>query len=238
MDDSGDVVINQEQGFQLLKEGIMEEGVLEQWVLGWVLSFLFHVERVKWKDGRERVSLASATSTCAPRVFTTSTSYRIRLEFYVVRCELSLPTPVFWLGSHIESVIAAMAGVSVNRNVFIAKDIGFENSVGPNKASSSVFQDCMMIVRKSLSNQAEEKDDKGMFIMCMRLMVQLEEERKHLINISKPHTENLTVVDSVTCKSKNSRVCTSSGIFLDRGQDETVRAIQKRIPYFTFLHVG
>ncbi|GKF68613.1 hypothetical protein Tco_0198292 [Tanacetum coccineum] len=44
----------------------MEEGVLEQWVLGWVLLSVLHVERGKWKDGRERVSLASATSTGAP----------------------------------------------------------------------------------------------------------------------------------------------------------------------------
>ncbi|GJV52531.1 hypothetical protein Tco_1448272 [Tanacetum coccineum] len=33
------------------------------------------------------------------------------------------------------------------------------------------------------------------------------------------------------------QVCTSSGTFLDRGQDETVRAIEKRISDFTFLHV-
>nr|GEV22555.1 hypothetical protein [Tanacetum cinerariifolium] len=98
----------------------------------------------------------------------------------------------------------ADSGPAVNGNGFIAKDIGFENSAAPNKASSSVngngfiakdigferasscsptcisrydnftqlcherssrhtlhsfisaavFQDCKMIVRKSLSNQA------------------------------------------------------------------------------------
>nr|GEX11706.1 probable prolyl 4-hydroxylase 10 [Tanacetum cinerariifolium] len=69
-------------------------------------------------------------------------------------------------------------------------------------------------------------------------LYKLEEEREHLINIAKPRTENSTVVDSVTGKSKNSRVCTSSGTFLDRGQDETVQAIEKRISGFTFLHVG
>ncbi|GJS08694.1 ribonuclease H-like domain-containing protein [Tanacetum coccineum] len=42
---------------------IMEEGVLEKWVLGWVLLSVLHVERGKWKDGRERASVASATST-------------------------------------------------------------------------------------------------------------------------------------------------------------------------------
>nr|GEU38878.1 probable prolyl 4-hydroxylase 10 [Tanacetum cinerariifolium] len=70
-----------------------------------------------------------------------------------------------------------------------------------------------------------------------KALYKLEEEREHLINIAKPYTENSTVVDSVTGKSKNSRVCTSSGKFLDRGQDESVQAIEKRISDFTFLHV-
>ncbi|PWA61999.1 Oxoglutarate/iron-dependent dioxygenase [Artemisia annua] len=64
-----------------------------------------------------------------------------------------------------------------------------------------------------------------------------QEECEHLINIAKPHMEKSTVVDSVTGKSKDSRVRTSSGTFLDRGQDETVRAIEKRIADFTFLPV-
>nr|GEY40853.1 hypothetical protein [Tanacetum cinerariifolium] len=32
----------------------MEEGVLEKWVLGWVLLSVLHVGTGKWKDGRER----------------------------------------------------------------------------------------------------------------------------------------------------------------------------------------
>ncbi|GJW05694.1 probable prolyl 4-hydroxylase 10 [Tanacetum coccineum] len=64
-----------------------------------------------------------------------------------------------------------------------------------------------------------------------------QEECEHLINIAKPHMEKSTVVDSVTGKSKDSRVRTSSGTFLDRGQDETVRSIEKRIADFTFLPV-
>nr|GEW41395.1 probable prolyl 4-hydroxylase 10 [Tanacetum cinerariifolium] len=68
-----------------------------------------------------------------------------------------------------------------------------------------------------------------------KALYKLEEEREHLINIAKPHTKNSTVVDSVTGKSKNRYV---PGTFLDRGQDETVQAIEIRISDFTFLHVG
>nr|XP_043634509.1 probable prolyl 4-hydroxylase 10 [Erigeron canadensis] len=63
------------------------------------------------------------------------------------------------------------------------------------------------------------------------------EECEYLINLAKPHMEKSTIVDSVTGKSKDSRVRTSSGTFLKRGQDETVRAIEKRIADFTFLPV-
>ncbi|KAK1410498.1 hypothetical protein QVD17_37035 [Tagetes erecta] len=64
-----------------------------------------------------------------------------------------------------------------------------------------------------------------------------EEECEHLIKMAKPHMVKSTVVDSATGKSKDSRVRTSSGTFLKRGQDETVRAIEKRISTFTFLSV-
>ncbi|GKC55061.1 hypothetical protein Tco_1077806 [Tanacetum coccineum] len=136
----------------------MEEGVLEQWVLGWVLLSVLHVERGMWKDGRERVSHASATFTCAPRVWDLCVNsgwngliwlfvskaintgilaghgpyiwqskqrcfdalgFDFSLELTFLACDdddflftvHNLPTPVSWLGSHIESVIAAMAGV-------------------------------------------------------------------------------------------------------------------------------
>ncbi|XP_076923949.1 putative prolyl 4-hydroxylase 10 [Bidens hawaiensis] len=62
-----------------------------------------------------------------------------------------------------------------------------------------------------------------------------QEECDHLINTARPHMAKSTVVDSVTGQSKDSRVRTSSGTFLQRGQDETVRAIEKRISEFTFL---
>ncbi|MFS8010333.1 putative procollagen-proline 4-dioxygenase [Helianthus anomalus] len=66
---------------------------------------------------------------------------------------------------------------------------------------------------------------------------QSQEECDHLINTAKPHMKKSTVVDSETGQSKDSRVRTSSGTFLSRGQDETVRAIEKRISEFTFLPV-
>nr|GEV51652.1 probable prolyl 4-hydroxylase 10 [Tanacetum cinerariifolium] len=189
----------------------------------------------------------------------------------------------------------ADSGPAVNGNGFIAKDIGFKNSAGPNKASScsptyahSPSLGTHQLSPKLSSSQAlveshvepnsgmppsepnlintrprvksgadsvsaKEKDDKTnvyyvyeidgpncenkrSYITFSLFLWKLKEEREHLINIAKPHTENSIVVDIVTGKSKNSRLCTSSGTFLDRGQDETVRAIKKRISVFTFLH--
>jgi len=43
------------------------------------------------------------------------------------------------------------------------------------------------------------------------------------------------VVDSATGKSKDSRVRTSSGTFLARGQDKIIQGIEKRIADFTFI---
>lgn len=63
------------------------------------------------------------------------------------------------------------------------------------------------------------------------------EECEYLINLAKPHMQKSTVVDSETGQSKDSRVRTSSGTFLARGRDKTVREIEKRIADFTFLPV-
>ncbi|PWA90731.1 2-oxoglutarate (2OG) and Fe(II)-dependent oxygenase superfamily protein [Artemisia annua] len=66
---------------------------------------------------------------------------------------------------------------------------------------------------------------------------QSQEECEYLINLAKPHMVKSTVVDSDTGKSKDSRVRTSSGTFLARGRDKTIRTIEKRIADFTFLPV-
>ncbi|GKC56469.1 probable prolyl 4-hydroxylase 10, partial [Tanacetum coccineum] len=64
-----------------------------------------------------------------------------------------------------------------------------------------------------------------------------QEECEYLINLAKPHMVKSTVVDSDTGKSTDSRVRTSSGTFLARGRDKTIRTIEKRIADFTFLPV-
>ncbi|GJX09197.1 hypothetical protein Tco_0199056 [Tanacetum coccineum] len=59
----------------------------------------------KWKDDRERESLASATST-------THTGDDDTFNFSM----RGLPSPASWLGSHSESAIAAMAGIVPSTN--------------------------------------------------------------------------------------------------------------------------
>ncbi|ONM05415.1 putative prolyl 4-hydroxylase 3 [Zea mays] len=63
------------------------------------------------------------------------------------------------------------------------------------------------------------------------------EECDHLISLAKPHMKKSTVVDSATGGSKDSRVRTSSGMFLRRGQDKIIRTIEKRIADYTFIPV-
>ncbi|XP_050214958.1 probable prolyl 4-hydroxylase 3 [Mercurialis annua] len=61
------------------------------------------------------------------------------------------------------------------------------------------------------------------------------EECEYLIALAKPHMEKSTVVDSKTGRSKDSRVRTSSGMFLRRGRDKIIRNIEKRIADFSFV---
>lgn len=63
------------------------------------------------------------------------------------------------------------------------------------------------------------------------------EECEYLISLAKPHMAKSTVVDSATGRSKDSRVRTSSGMFLKRGRDKIIRDIEKRIADFTFIPV-
>lgn len=62
-------------------------------------------------------------------------------------------------------------------------------------------------------------------------------ECNHLIEVAKPSLVKSTVIDSATGKSKDSRVRTSSGTFLVRGQDHIIKRIEKRIADFTFIPV-
>ncbi|KAF8406657.1 hypothetical protein HHK36_008747 [Tetracentron sinense] len=63
------------------------------------------------------------------------------------------------------------------------------------------------------------------------------DECEYLINLAKPHMQKSTVVDGTTGQSKDSRVRTSSGTFLKRGQDKIIRNIEKRIADFSFIPV-
>ncbi|CAL9049175.1 unnamed protein product [Musa banksii] len=63
------------------------------------------------------------------------------------------------------------------------------------------------------------------------------EECEYLIELAKPHMQKSSVVDSTTGKSKDSRVRTSTGMFLPRGQDKIIRVIEKRISDYTFIPV-
>ncbi|KAK8643020.1 hypothetical protein V6N13_012337 [Hibiscus sabdariffa] len=63
------------------------------------------------------------------------------------------------------------------------------------------------------------------------------EECEYLIKLAKPHMAKSTVVDNETGRSKDSRVRTSSGTFLKRGQDRIVRDIEKRIADYSFIPV-
>ncbi|XP_050229923.1 probable prolyl 4-hydroxylase 10 [Mercurialis annua] len=63
------------------------------------------------------------------------------------------------------------------------------------------------------------------------------EECEYLINLAKPNMQKSTVVDNETGKSKDSRVRTSSGTFLQRGRDKKIREIEQRIADFAFIPV-
>ncbi|KAI6690826.1 hypothetical protein NL676_027654 [Syzygium grande] len=63
------------------------------------------------------------------------------------------------------------------------------------------------------------------------------EECEYLVSLAKPRISKSTVVDGSTGKSMDSGVRTSFGMFLNRGQDKIVRAIEKRIADFTHIPV-
>ncbi|KAL3641029.1 putative prolyl 4-hydroxylase 3 [Castilleja foliolosa] len=63
------------------------------------------------------------------------------------------------------------------------------------------------------------------------------EECEHLINLAKPHMTKSTVIDDETGDNVDSEVRTSTGMFLRRGQDKVITAIEKRIADYTFIPV-
>uniref|UniRef100_J3N3S1 procollagen-proline 4-dioxygenase n=1 Tax=Oryza brachyantha TaxID=4533 RepID=J3N3S1_ORYBR len=63
------------------------------------------------------------------------------------------------------------------------------------------------------------------------------EECEYLISLARPLMKKSTVVDTSTGGSKDSRVRTSSGMFLRRGLDKIISTIEKRISDYTFIPV-
>ncbi|KAL8194106.1 hypothetical protein R6Q57_026348 [Mikania cordata] len=64
-----------------------------------------------------------------------------------------------------------------------------------------------------------------------------EEECEHVINISIPHMKKSTIMDYKMGEIEDTKFRTSYITFLDRGQDETIRAMERRIADFTLLPV-
>ncbi|KAF8378352.1 hypothetical protein HHK36_029691 [Tetracentron sinense] len=64
-----------------------------------------------------------------------------------------------------------------------------------------------------------------------------EEECDHLITLARDKLEKSMVADNDSGKSIMSEVRTSSGMFLNKGQDETVATVEARIAAWTFLPV-
>ena len=64
-----------------------------------------------------------------------------------------------------------------------------------------------------------------------------DEECDHLIKLAKGKLQKSMVVDNETGKSIKSEVRTSSGLFLDKAQDEIVAGIEKRIATWTFYPI-
>lgn len=64
------------------------------------------------------------------------------------------------------------------------------------------------------------------------------EECDHIIEVSEKRLSRSGVVDTSSGGSTLSTIRTSFGVFLDRGEDEVVRAIEDRIAKWTLLPVG
>ncbi|KAK3227771.1 hypothetical protein Dsin_007633 [Dipteronia sinensis] len=64
-----------------------------------------------------------------------------------------------------------------------------------------------------------------------------DEECDHLIDLAKDKLEKSMVADNESGKSVESEVRTSSGMFLNKAQDEVVAAVEDRIAAWTFLPI-
>lgn len=114
----------------------------------------------------------------------------------------------------------------------------------PNTSNSRKAHDLSSIVHNSFTSDGDdERGDQWVEVISWEPRAVVyhnflsKDECEYLINLAKPHMHKSSVVDSETGKSKDSRVRTSSGTFLARGRDKTIRNIEKRIADFTFLPV-
>jgi prolyl 4-hydroxylase len=64
------------------------------------------------------------------------------------------------------------------------------------------------------------------------------EEADHIIKLAAPQLSRSDVVDTDTGKEVESKVRTSKGTFLSRGQDKVIKDIEDRIARWTLLPVG
>ncbi|KZV53826.1 hypothetical protein F511_00092 [Dorcoceras hygrometricum] len=128
--------------------------------------------------------------------------------------------------------------------IVILLSLGILSIPGGSKGSPKAH-DLSSIAHNSHHSGDEDEDSKDQWVEVIswepRAFVYhnflSKEECDYLISIAEPKMEKSTVVDSDTGKSKDSRVRTSSGTFLRRGQDKIVRNIEKRIADFTFIPV-
>ncbi|XP_014502471.1 probable prolyl 4-hydroxylase 3 [Vigna radiata var. radiata] len=97
--------------------------------------------------------------------------------------------------------------------------------------------------RRKTSQSLEEKPEQWTEILSWEPRAFIyhnflsKEECEYLIELAKPYMVKSSVVDSKTGKSTESRVRTSSGMFLKRGRDKVVQDIEKRIADYTFIPV-
>ncbi|KAL0543452.1 hypothetical protein IC582_018548 [Cucumis melo] len=116
-------------------------------------------------------------------------------------------------------------------------------SIPGNSGGSTKVHDLSSIVRKTSDDVDEEKGEQWVEVISWEPRAFIyhnfltKEECEYLISLAKPHMQKSTVVDSETGQSKDSRVRTSSGTFLPRGRDKTIRTIEKRISDFSFIPV-
>ncbi|GAB2279399.1 hypothetical protein Dimus_014041 [Dionaea muscipula] len=129
--------------------------------------------------------------------------------------------------------------------VLILLSLGIVSLPSSNPGKSHTAHDLASIAHNSLDRigRGEDRGDQWVEVISWEPRAFVyhnflsKEECEYLIELAKPHMHKSTVVDSKTGKSKDSRVRTSSGTFLARGRDKTIRNIEKRIADFSFIPI-